>query len=70
MHDPLADVAEVQQEYKISLLESVDGRYDGVVLAVGHTVFQQLDWGLLKGEQTIVYDVKGFLDRSLTDGRL
>ena len=70
VHDPLADAAEVQQAYGISLLESADGRYDGVVLAVGHTVFQQLDWSLLKGEQTVVYDVKGFLDRALTDGRL
>ena len=70
VHDPLADAAEVQQEYGISLLEAVEGHYDGVVLAVGHTVFQQLNWNHLKGKQTVVYDVKGFLDRALTDARL
>ena len=70
VHDPLADAAEVQQAYGIPLLETVEGHYDGVVLAVGHTVFRQLDWNCLKGKQTVVYDVKGFLDRALTDARL
>lgn len=70
VHDPLADADQVKRAYGISLLESPESDYDGVVLAVGHTVFRQLDWDQLRGERTVVYDVKGFLDKNKVDGRL
>ncbi len=70
VYDPLADRDEVQQEYGLTLVEAPQSDYDGVVLAVGHAEFQSLDWSQLKKENTAVYDVKGFLDKSLTDARL
>ncbi len=70
VYDPLADREEVQEEYGLSLLESPGDVYDGIVLAVGHREFEELDWSKIKKEQTAVYDVKGFLDKASTDGRL
>ena len=56
--------SEVQAEYGLSLVEQPDGPYDGIVLAVGHQQFADLDWTMLRGKQTAVYDVKSFLDKS------
>ncbi|MGB3849359.1 MAG: nucleotide sugar dehydrogenase [Tunicatimonas sp.] len=70
VYDPLADREEVQHEYGLTLVEAPQSDYDGVVLAVGHTEFKELDWTRLKKDNTAVYDVKGFLDKSLTDARL
>lgn len=70
VYDPLADRDEVEQEYQISLVERPQGSYDGIVLAVGHENFQNLDWPSLKSTGPIVYDVKGFLAKELVDNRL
>ena len=46
-------------------------KYDAIILAVGHEVFNKID--LLKykkDKESIVYDVKGFLDKDLTTKRL
>ena len=70
VYDPWANREEVKREYKLDLLEAPTSQYDGVVLAVGHEIFRQLDWSVLRKESTVVYDVKGFLDKSLVDARL
>ncbi len=70
VYDPLADRDEVQHEYGLTLVDAPQSDYDGVVLAVGHAEFRALDWSQLKKKETAVYDVKGFLDKSLTDARL
>ena len=70
VYDPLADKEEVEEEYGVSLIDAPGTDYDGVVLTVGHHEFKELDWSKLKNSNTAVYDVKGFLDKSLVDGRL
>ena len=70
VYDPLADRDEVQQEYGLTLAKAPQSDYDGVVLAVGHEEFRALDWSQLKKKETAVYDVKGFLDKTLVDARL
>ncbi len=70
VHDPQADAEEVQQEYGIALTPTLEGAYDGIVLAVAHAQFLDLPWGSLKHAQTAVYDIKGFLPRQLVDARL
>ena len=70
VYDPLADRQEVEKEYGFTLLDAPQADYDGVVLAVGHEAFRALDWSVLKKENTAVYDVKSFLDKSLADARL
>ena len=45
-------------------------KYDAVILAVAHNEFRNLDIASLLNDNGVVYDVKGVLDRSLTDARL
>lgn len=70
VYDPHADATEVLHEYGLKLIDAPDKAYDAIVLAVGHDEFKQLPWNILKNSKTVVYDVKGVLDRSLITARL
>ena len=71
VYDPWADKDHVMHEYGIDVTNELpEDKFDAVILAVAHREFAGLDVkGLLK-ENGVVYDVKGFLDRDLVDGRL
>lgn len=70
IYDPLATAHEVQEEYGLKLVESPNKKYHAIILAVNHDEFKKLDWKALHNGKTIVYDVKGTLDRSLVTARL
>lgn len=70
VYDPQADAAEVKHEYGLTLIEKPSKKYQAVILAVSHSEFTQFDWSQIKGDGTVVYDVKGFLDKSLITARL
>ncbi|MDW8286902.1 MAG: Vi polysaccharide biosynthesis UDP-N-acetylglucosamine C-6 dehydrogenase TviB [Flammeovirgaceae bacterium] len=71
VYDPWADADEVKHEYGLQLLKSLEGRkYDGIVLAVAHTQFKELNLHALKQEKAVVYDVKSFLPKNSVDDRL
>ncbi len=70
IYDPHADALEVQREYNLKLVKALTVQYHAIVLAVGHAEFKDIDWKKIRGEHTIVYDVKGFLDKSLVTARL
>lgn len=71
VYDPWADAQKVHNEYGINLINTLEEKaYDAVVLAVGHDNFKDLDITALCKENSVVYDVKGFLDRTIVDGRL
>ena len=70
IYDPHADPAEVAHEYGLSLIKTPSKTYDAIVLAVGHQEFNQLAWGTIRTAKTIVYDVKGVLDKALITARL
>jgi len=70
VYDPHADAKEVAHEYGLKLIDSLKEKYHAIVLAVGHQEFKSLDWSMIRGEKTVVYDVKGFLDRSMVNARL
>jgi UDP-N-acetyl-D-glucosamine/UDP-N-acetyl-D-galactosamine dehydrogenase len=70
VYDPHADNEEVKHEYGISLTAKLDKKYSAIVLAVSHQEFKSLNWDVIKGEKTIIYDVKGFLNRSEVTSRL
>lgn len=70
VYDPQADAAEVQHEYGLKLVPKLDKKYHAIVLAVSHDVFKSLDWNKIKDDKTVVYDVKGYLDKSLVTARL
>nr|WKN40049.1 nucleotide sugar dehydrogenase [Tunicatimonas sp. TK19036] len=70
VYDPLADPKAVEQEYQIQLIEKPGDAYDGIILAVGHDTFHDLDWSAMKASGAVIYDVKGVLTKGLADTRL
>ena len=69
--DPWANAAEVQDEYGITLIQEDDfQQYQGVILAVAHQKFLELDYAAFKESGTIIFDTKSFIDRTLIDARL
>lgn len=71
IYDPWADAAEVKHEYGIDLLSKLNGkRYQAVIVAVSHNEFHSIDFQALKDNNTVIFDTKAFLDRSLVDARL
>jgi len=71
IYDPWANAAVAKREYGVDIVNELPkGQFDTVVLAVAHKEFKELDVNQLAKEKHIIYDVKGFLDRNLVDGRL
>lgn len=68
--DPLAEESEVRHEYGLSLTRELSRKYHGIVMAVAHQEFTKLDWKALCYDKTVIYDVKGVLDKNLVTGRL
>ena len=71
IYDPWADKEEVKAEYGLELLSDFDGKeYHGVILAVSHNEFLEIDFAALKESGTLIFDTKAFIDRKLVDARL
>lgn len=70
IYDPHADPKEVIHEYKLSLISSLEKTYHAIVLAVSHNEFKNLAWDKIREKGGVVYDVKGFLDKSQISARL
>jgi UDP-N-acetyl-D-glucosamine/UDP-N-acetyl-D-galactosamine dehydrogenase len=70
--DPWADAAEVKHEYGVDLITSLDGQlpYDAIVYAVSHNEFRDMDLKRLKNENTVIFDIKGTVDKAIVDERL
>jgi UDP-N-acetyl-D-galactosamine dehydrogenase len=69
VYDPWADTEEVKKEYDIDLMDNLHTEeYDAIVLAVAHDAFRKIN--IHKSNSQVVFDIKSFLDRSLSDGRL
>jgi len=70
VYDPHAIKEEVLKEYRIKLIDVLSEKYDAVVLAVSHKEFRSINFNLICSKNSIIYDIKSFLDRSLIDARL
>ncbi len=71
--DPWAEPAEVMHEYGVETMKELvtnGNTYDAIVLAVAHKEFAKLDLTALSKPQSVVYDIKGVLNRDMVDGRL
>src|SRR6187551_1701985 len=68
--DPQADGEEVKHEYGLPLITSLSKKYDAIILAVNHDEFLQLKWDTIRHDKTVVYDVKGSLEKSKITARL
>lgn len=71
VYDPWANAAVAKREYGIDIVNELPAdQYDTAILAVAHKEFKDLDVTKLVKAQHVIYDVKGFLDRKIVDGRL
>lgn len=70
IYDPQADPEEVMHEYNLPLTRKLDKKYHAIVLTVSHQEFAFLDLKPISEENAVVYDVKGFWDKSMVTARL
>jgi UDP-N-acetyl-D-galactosamine dehydrogenase len=71
VYDPHADKHEVKEEYGVDLVETISDKYDAIILAVSHKEFLELDIrAICASSDSIIYDIKSFLERSIVDARL
>ncbi len=61
--DPWADISEVKNEYSLETVRYMpQNKFDGIVLAVSHKEFLEIDFEKHLNPNGIIYDVKGFLN--------
>lgn len=72
IYDPWVNAEEVKKHFNLELLQTLPetGAYDSIILAVGHREFIHLDLNKLKKNPSVIFDIKGILDRELVDARL
>ena len=71
IYDPWASPAIAKHEYNIDITNELPtDKYDAVILAVSHKEFTDLDVKGFCKEKHVIFDVKGFLDKEIVDGRL
>jgi UDP-N-acetyl-D-glucosamine/UDP-N-acetyl-D-galactosamine dehydrogenase len=70
VYDPWANKHEVQEEYGITLIDDLSSKYDGVLLAVSHNEYKQLNLENFKNSNAVIFDIKGVLEKNSVDARL
>jgi UDP-N-acetyl-D-galactosamine dehydrogenase len=71
VYDPWANPEVVKHEYSIEAVNELPKeRFNAVILAVAHKEFLYLQVEHLLTESSILFDVKGVLDKTVVDGRL
>lgn len=71
IYDPWANPDIVECEYGLTLTKELPkSQFDAVIMAVAHASFQALDIKSLAKHKSVVYDIKGFVNRDIVDGRL
>ena len=70
--DPWANPIEVLKEYNISTLTELQNnqKYDAIILAVAHMNFLKINLKEYLNSNSVIFDVKGILEKKLIDGRL
>jgi len=72
VYDPWADNKEVEHEYNLNLksIDEINKNYDAIILAVAHKEFKKLDLSKFQKQNSVIYDIKGILNKNSIDGRL
>ena len=70
VYDPIADKESFEKKYGIELISEID-RYDLIILAVPHSLFKEIDLNTIKkDDSSILFDLKGFYPKNLSNARL
>ena len=71
IYDPWASPNEVMHEYGLKSTCSLPTeKFAAILLAVSHNEFKEIDFSLLKNDNSVVYDVKNILTDSISDKTL
>jgi UDP-N-acetyl-D-galactosamine dehydrogenase len=70
VYDPWVNSMDVKQEFGVEMVESPTGKYDGVIIAVGHDVFTNMPFARWKKDGSVIFDTQNIVERELVDGRL
>lgn len=72
IYDPWANPDEVEHEYGIRTIQSVEDNnaYDAIVVSVAHREFSSDTIRKHRKSASVVFDVKGIVEKELVDGRL
>ena len=73
VYDPWATVSAVKHEYGIDLISSIDDinkKYDGVIIAVSHQEFKEIDLQKYVAIENVIFDVKSTLPKEKSHSRL
>ena len=73
VYDPWATAAEVKHEYGLDLLSSkkdISKKYDGIIIAVSHKEFKEMNLNEYVARRHIIFDVKSTLPKDKSHGRL
>ncbi len=73
VYDPWATVSAVKHEYGIDLISSKDDikkKYEGVIIAVSHQEFKEIDLDDYVADEHVVFDVKATLPKEKSHTRL
>ena len=70
VYDPNASINEVKIEYNINMTQTILQQYDAVILTVAHNEFKNMDFQSILKKNSVLFDVKAFIDNKLVDCRL
>ena len=73
VYDPWATVSAVKHEYGIDLIsskEEIHKKYDGVIIAVSHQEFKELNLDAYVADLNVIFDVKATLPKEKSHTRL
>ena len=71
VYDPIADSDEVKKYLGVSLVNEFQmNDYDGIIVAVGHSIFKSLDFKKAYDSNKIIYDLKGIVQKDYINERL
>lgn len=68
--DPWADPADVAARHGLTLVSQPTGMYQGVLLAVGHEAFREVDLAEWRAPNAVLFDLKGFFPKNEVTARL
>ena len=71
VYDPWASKNEVKHEYGIEVMNDLPNKkYDAIVLTVAHNEYKEIEIKSFQATDSVLYDVKGFFEKSMVDARL
>jgi UDP-N-acetyl-D-galactosamine dehydrogenase len=71
IYDPWAEPKEVKHEYGMEITNNLPKKqFEAVILGVSHNEFLDVEFEKLLYKNGVLYDVKGFLDGKMVDGKL